>query len=173
MFDNYVNAEKMSSFMRTNALYPAELVQAIPLDIQNFCDDIGGYNFDTILRDLSKAVRNNKSAVDDSMNLVRTLSPHKDAERLSLLQSLELLILEAKQKLHQEYFPYELTRTPAKACLCYRKLNAMQMAEYASELMFGTYSRPNYLTADAFLTDDYILSKLAGGISDLPKPVDY
>lgn len=173
MFDNFVRVEKISSFMRSTASYPLEILQAIPKPLQLFIDDIGAHNFDVIIRDISKAVRNNKSAVDELMSNIRTSSALKDVEYLGHLQTLEVLVHEAMQKLHQEYFPYELTRTPTKSCLCYRKLNALQLAEYASELIFGNYTRPSYLTVGETLTDDYILSKLAGGLGEVSESVSY
>lgn len=164
MFAVLSKTEKIQMYLRTISAYPEQIVQCISAEEDALLINIGAFQFDELLAELSFCARNGLDIDRDWEARVRRGNSTRDADSLAAVFLLHTKVMETAKSINSKFFPYAITRTPAARVICYNRLQGMQLAEYAAELIDSTYKRPQYLWEEIPSEQDSI-ARLVGGIS--------
>lgn len=167
MFLELSRRERVSGYLQTVQQYSLEMVQTLPHEAMVLLNNIGKLMFDELLVDISYCVRHNV-ALDSEWDVkIKRGESAKDTNSLVGLAVLYESVMATKLSIHDTFFPYEVTRTPVAAVLCYRRLSNLSLAEYAAQLISGNYKTPQFITNQSNATSDDF-RELAERISAVP-----
>lgn len=147
MLANLSKRENVRMWLSAIDAYPLQLLQNMGAEELALLQNIGPVQFDELLREVSFCARNGRLEADPDWNArIRRGDAAKDADSLAGFFILYHKAIETSRSIHPSFFPYAITRTPSAGVICYNRLQGMELAEYAAELIDNMYSRPKYLS---------------------------